>query len=270
MRNLLVLSMAFSILCSCDNKPTPPPPQPQPPTTDKKPDEKPKDPGKPQEPPAAKGTGTISGKVVLTGKPPTPKKIKTDADPVCASAHKDDPLMSEEVVTKDVGGENRLQYAVVYISSAVGGKFEAPKEAVTIDQNGCHYVPHVLALVVGQSLKIRNSDPTMHNIHSLPQVNKEFNFGQNKAGAEETKTFDQPEKKIKFKCDVHPWMGAWAYVFDHPFFAVTREDGTFEIKNVPAGTHTLTISHEKYEDITLSVTVEDGKTAVADAKFEQK
>jgi plastocyanin len=219
----------------------------------------------------AKLAGSITGKVCLAGdKAPKRKKVKTDADPVCADQYKDEPLLSDEVVTKDVGGENRLQWVAVYVSSKVEGKFETPKEAAEINQKGCRYEPHVLTIMVNQELKIKNSDPTMHNIHAMPQVNKEFNFGQAKADMFESKKFDQVEMAIKIKCDVHPWMLAYAFVFDHPFHAVTKDDGTFEIKNVPPGDHEVTFWHEKYGEQKVKVKVEDGKAAAADAKFESK
>jgi plastocyanin len=219
--------------------------------------------------PEKKG-GSITGKVSLAGdKAPKRKKVKTDADPVCQDQYKDEPLLSDEVVTKDVGGEFRLQYAAVYLKECKGS-FSAPKEPAVIDQKGCRYEPHVVMLMVGQQLKIKNSDPTMHNIHAMPNVNKEFNFGQAKAGMEETKTFDQAEEAIKIKCDVHPWMLAWAFVLPHPFGAVTKEDGTFEIKDVPAGEYDLVFWHEKFGKHEMKIKVEDGKAATADHKFEGK
>lgn len=214
--------------------------------------------------------GSITGKVALAAdKAPKRKKVKTDADPVCQDQYKDEPLLSDEVVTKEVGGELRLQWVAVYLKE-VKGSFEAPKDPVTIDQKGCRYEPHVVMLMVNQPLKIKNSDPTMHNIHAMPAINKEFNFGQAKAGMEETKTFDQVEEGFKIKCDVHPWMLAWAFVLPHPFGAVTNEDGTFEIKNVPAGEYDLVFWHEKFGKQEMKVKVEDGKAATADAKFEGK
>jgi plastocyanin len=218
---------------------------------------------------APKPGGSIAGKVTLTGKVPKRKKIRVEADPVCADLHKDDPLLSEEVVTKEVGGENRLQWVAVYLDK-VEGKFEPPKDPVKLDQKGCHYEPHVFVVQAGQPVKITNSDPTMHNIHAMPQINKEFNFGQAKAGMEEEKTFDQPENAVKIKCDVHPWMSAYAFVLSHPFGAVTKDDGTFEIANVPPGEYTIKFWHEKYGEKEAKVKVEEGKAATADAAFEPK
>ncbi len=217
-----------------------------------------------------KAGGTITGKAILKAeKAPKQKKIKTESDAVCSEIHKEEPLLNEEIVVKDVGGELRVQWVGVYISSKVDGKFEPKGEAV-IDQKGCHYEPHMIMLMVNQPLKIKNSDPTLHNIHAMPQINKEFNFSQSKVGDEAVKTFDQPEYGFKFKCDAHSWMSAVVFVLPHTLYAVTKDDGTFEIKDVPAGEHELTFWHEKYGEQKVKVKVEDGKSVTQDVTFEDK
>ncbi len=266
MKRLTVLVLGAAVLWACDNKPTPTPTPTPAPTPTPTPTPKPED-KKPPEP--AKGTGAVSGKVVLKGTAPKPKKVPVSADPVCVDLRKQDPLYSEDVVVKDVGGENRLRFVVVYVSSKVEGSFPTPTEPAVLDQVGCHYEPHVLGMMRGQPLSIKNSDPTLHNVHAMPQMNKEFNIGQ-RQGATDVKTFDLAENEIKFKCDVHSWMNATVFVFDHPCFAVTKDDGTFEIRNIPAGSHELTFWHEKYGTTSAKVTVEVGKTAAQDAAFEQK
>lgn len=264
MKSFLSLALLFALTAGCDNKPTPPPsnnPPPAPPSGDKTPP-------KPENlVPPAKGTGNVSGKVKLNGSAPKPRKVNTSADPTCADQHKDEPLMSEELVTKDVGGENRLQWVAVFVSSKVDGSFEPPKEPAVINQQGCHYEPHIVMMRVNQALAIKNSDPTLHNIHAMPQINREFNFGQKK-GDDQNRVFDQPERAIKIKCDVHPWMLAYAFVIEHPFFAVTNSDGTYEIRGLPAGTHELTFWQERCAEWKVQVKVEDGKTTTQDAALE--
>ena len=88
---------------------------------------------------------------------------------------------------------------------------------------------------VGQPLEIVNSDPTLHNIHAMPKGNSEFNNGQPIQGMKMNHTFDKPEVMVPFKCDVHGWMNAYVGVMSHPYFAVTDEDGKFDLPNLPAG-----------------------------------
>ena len=124
------------------------------------------------------------------------------------------------------------------------------------------YTPHVLALMVGQSLAIRNDDPFLHNVHSLAQTNPGFNFAQpNKDPGKEVDPPKVPEV-IKVKCDVHPWMSEWIVVLDNPFFSVTNEDGKFSIKGLPDGDYTLQAWQEKYGTQEQKVTVKDGKAEV--------
>ena len=116
---------------------------------------------------------------------------------------------------------------------------------------------HVVDLQVGQTLTIKNSDETMHNIHGKPEFNKEFNEGQGQAGMKSDKQFTVPEMGIKIKCDVHGWMNAWLHVMEHPFYSLTKEDGKFSIKGLPKGTYTVEIWHEKLKAKAVEVTVGD-------------
>jgi plastocyanin len=193
--------------------------------------------------------GNISGKVVLEGTPPENPVIKTGSDPACGSGE----LRGESYVV-DKGA---LQNVFVYIKDGLGNKyiFETPTESVKLDQKGCHYAPHVVGVRVTQPLEIINSDNTMHNVHGMPDTNREFNFGQVVAGMKNTVTFTAPEVMIPFKCDVHSWMNAYIGVVNHPYFAVTGSGGTFELKTVPPGTYTVEAWHEKLGRQTQSVTL---------------
>ena len=121
--------------------------------------------------------------------------------------------------------------------------------------------PHVIGLQVGQPLEVRNSDGTLHNVHAVPKVNREFNFGQPTKGMKSTRTFDKVEVMVPFRCDVHGWMNAYAGVLAHPFFAVSKADGTFEIKGLPPGSYTVEVWHEQLGTQTTKVTVDakDGR-----------
>lgn len=195
---------------------------------------------------------SITGTVVLDGTAPAPAIIKTASDPTCAEANKGD-LKSENYVVDNGGLEN----VFVYIKDGLGNKylFDAPTAPVTLDQKGCHYIPHVLGVRVGQPLAILNSDNTMHNVHGMPETNREFNFGQPLAGVSQNVTFTAPEVLIPFKCDVHSWMNAFVGVVDNPYFAVTAGGGKFALKTIPPGTYTIEAVHEKLGKQTQQVTL---------------
>jgi carboxypeptidase family protein len=208
------------------------------------------------------GSGSISGKVTFTGTPPAPEKIKVSADPKCQELHKEG-LERQSVRVKDGG----LADTFVYLKSGVTGDFPAPTAEVVLDQHGCMYEPAMLGMQVNQPLKIRNSDDTLHNIHPRPTVNAEFNIGQPRKGMETTKTFDKEEVMIPVGCDVHPWMRAYISVLDNPFYAVTKDDGTFEIKGLPAGEYEIEAFHGKLKSQDQKVTVKDGETAALNFTF---
>jgi len=162
-----------------------------------------------------------------------------------------------------VGNGNALQNVFVYVKDGLGNlKFPVPQTAVVLDQQKCSYVPRVFGIQAGQTLEIVNSDNTLHNIHAMPQTNREFNRGQALQGMKHTHVFSTAEVMVPFKCDVHKWMNAWVGVLDHPFYAVTGATGTFELKGLPPGTYTIEAWHEKLGAQTETVTVgaKDAKT----------
>jgi len=193
--------------------------------------------------------GNITGKVMLEGTAPANPVIKMGSDPACGSAE----VRAESYVVDN----GSLQNVFVYIKDGLGNKyiFDTPTEPVKLDQKGCHYTPHVLGVRVTQPLEVINSDATLHNVHGMPETNREFNFGQVVAGMKNTVTFTAPEVMIPFKCDVHSWMYAYIGVVNDPYFAVTGNGGTFELKTVPPGTYTIEAWHEKLGRQTQSVTL---------------
>jgi len=216
--------------------------------------------------------GTISGVISYEGTPPAPRKIDTSADPVCGQ--KDPNLATEDTVVKD----GKLANVFLYIkdgAAADGTKINdfdwKPAAAkVQLDQNGCHYRPHVLGLQVNQTISITNSDATQHNIHPTPKLNAEWNQTQSNGQAPIEKTFNRAETLIPVKCNQHPWMKAYIGVTKHPLFAVSKEDGTFSISGVPAGTYTLVAWKEgpgNGIEKTLQVKVDANGTAKADFSF---
>ena len=186
----------------------------------------------------------ITGKVVLKGTPPAEITIDMASSPdkTCGAAHTTPVTTRHYLVSKDGGLANVL----VYVKSGLEGKtFPAPTTEPVLDQIGCVYEPYVMGVMVNQKFKIKNSDPTMHNVHATPKVNKEFNFAQPIKDQVTPQSFDKPEVPVRFMCNVHNWMFAYVGVFEHPFFAVTDKDGNFKITGLPNGKYTLEAYHVK-------------------------
>lgn len=211
---------------------------------------------------AVTGSAVVTGKITYEGEPPAVEKVKLNADPKCAALHKGG-LERWQLHVKDGG----LADVLVYVKTGVSGSYPPPAEPAVLDQKGCDYVPHMLTMRAKQPLRIRNSDDTLHNIHPRPKLNAEFNIGQPRQGMESTRNFDKPEVMIPVGCDVHPWMRAYISVFDHPFYAVSKEGGSFEIKGLPAGEYEIEAFHGKLKGQTQKVSVKDGETATLDFTF---
>ena len=210
------------------------------------------------------GSGVIHGSIAFSGTAPAAEKVSMAADPVCQQQHTEAAL-SEAVV---VNANGTLKNVFVYVKEGATGSYPPPSTPATLDQHGCWYTPHVLGVQVGQPLDILNSDATLHNVNAKPTANQPFNIAQPVKGMKTSKKFTKPEIMVSTKCNVHPWMQAYIGVVDHPFFAVSGADGSFEITGLPAGTYTLAAWHERYGTQTLQVTVGDGETATVDFAFE--
>jgi plastocyanin len=218
----------------------------------------------------ADDTASVSGKVTFVGEPPEKRTvINFGADAACADMHKDQKVGTENFIREKE--TNGLMNVIVYVKEGLGDKkFTAPTDKVSIDQKGCMYTPHVLTLQVGQTLTIKNSDNTTHNIHSHSEKNTPFNFAQPTAGLTRDETFKFAEI-FPVKCDVHPWMNSHIGVFDHPFHAVTAKDGSFKITGLPAGKYTIVAWHELLgEAATAEVTVTGGETKEANIEIKGK
>ena len=202
--------------------------------------------------PVSADAATLTGLVKFEGAPPKMTNIQMSADPYCQAQHASAPATEEDVV---VGPGGELANVFVYIKD-IKGNFSAPSTPVVIDQKGCQYHPHVNAVMVGQPLQIKNDDATLHNIHALPTVNSQFNEGQPVQGMVSTKKLDKPEiTPFKIKCDVHGWMKSYMAVMPHPFYAVSQNNGSFTISNLPPGQYTVVAWHEKYGQQEQQVTV---------------
>jgi hypothetical protein len=107
---------------------------------------------------------------------------------------------------------------------------------------------------------VTNSDPVLHNVHSLSTAGNAFSVSQPQAGMVYTIELKHPDAIMRIKCDVHSWMIAWVGVEPHPYFAVTSASGAFTIAGVPAGRYSIRAWHERYGQLTLPVAVSAGKT----------
>jgi plastocyanin len=208
--------------------------------------------------------GALTGRVLFDGPAPANPPIKMTADPACLKANPNG-AMFEMFAVKDGGLDN----VFVYVKDGLGNYyFDVPTESLKLDQQGCRYSPHVFGIRVGQPLEIVNNDSTLHNVHALAQSNPEFNFPQQIQGMKNQKTFTAREVMVKFKCDVHGWMNAYAGVLDHPYFAVTTSGGRFELKNLPAGSYTIEAWHERLGVQSQKITI--GEKETKDVSFTYK
>ena len=212
---------------------------------------------------------TVTGTVVFDGKAPALRPLAMEAEPVCHKMHGGKPVPNEMLI---LGSGNTMGAVMVWVSKGLpaGKTYPAPKTPVVLDQDGCVYKPHVMGIMVGQPYRILNSDGILHNIHTIPKVNPQFNRGQPATVKEMTTTFAKPENMFQVKCDVHPWMTAYIGVFTHPFHAVTKPDGKFTISGLDAGTYEITAWHERLGTQTASVTVSGSDTKSQNFKFAVK
>lgn len=211
--------------------------------------------------------GTITGTVRYTGKKPARKLIDMSEDPACVEAHHGK-AYDESLIVSPKGA---LANAFIYVKKGLEGKqFEVPATPVVIDQRGCWFRPRVIGIQTNQVLQIINSDPVTHNIHPMAEVNREWNHSQGPGDAPISRKFTKPEVMIPVKCNIHSWMHAFIGVVDNPYFAVSKDDGSFEIKNLPAGTYTLGIWQEKLGTQEQQLTVTPHHNTVANFTFKGK
>lgn len=215
----------------------------------------------------AEDAGVIKGKATFKGDSEKFKRTQLDTtkDGKCTKK-----IGNEDVII-DAGTPPTLRNVLVSIKEGLGDKkFPAPTTPAVLNQEGCQYTPHVLGVVEGQEVEIKNSDDTNHNIHFLPKINEEVNKTQPKKDMKDIVKL-KTEAAFKVKCDVHPWMGMWIAVFPHPFFAVTDKTGAYEIKGLPPGKYTVEAWHEKFGTTTQTIEVDPSKAPAAlDFTFEPK
>jgi len=205
--------------------------------------------------------GQITGKISFEGTKPKQAKIMMDQDPVCVQKHPGGLALAED---GEVNANGTLPNVFIYVKSgAEKYAFTTPSDPVVLDQNGCMYKPHVLGIMVGQTLRIISSDPTTHNIHPMPKDNREWNMSQAPGAAPIEQKFARPEIMVPVKCNQHPWMRAWIGVTSNPLYAVSGSDGTFTIQGVPPGNYTIEAWTATFgtQDQTVTVGPKEAKTA---------
>jgi hypothetical protein len=210
--------------------------------------------------------GGITGTVRFTGTPPANEQIDMAEESSCAAEHGTPPTRETVVV----GGGGTLANVFVYVKEGLDASLRFPAgEGGVLDQDGCVYIPHVLALSTGEQLTIRNSDDVLHNVNATPTVNRGFNRSQPQEGMEFQTSFPQPEVMIPVRCDVHGWMESYLGVTSHPYHAVTGTDGAFTLERLPPGTYTLEAWHERYGTATQTVEVTQGAQAEVTFEFNE-
>ena len=217
---------------------------------------------------SAAAVGQISGTIKLDGAAPKAKPIDMSKDPACAQVKSNAPAATEGVVAGANGG---LANVVVYISQGLTGNEAPSSQPMSMDQRGCQYSPHVLAVNVGQHMNVINSDKTSHNIHPDPKPgggNSAWNKSQFPGGPPLDVAWAAEEVAIPVKCNIHPWMRAFIAVVKGPY-SVSNSSGAYKLDVAP-GTYTLTAWQETYGTQTAKVTVAAGKPATADFTFKAK
>jgi hypothetical protein len=203
--------------------------------------------------------GSVAGKITYNGKPPPPKKVTVTKDPkVCGTSRDDDTF----IIATDGG----VKDVVVYLSDITTGKKMDGDMKPVLDQKGCHYEPHVQVIPIHSVLQVKSSDPILHNVHSFLNGSTVINFAMPpQPGLVLTKKMDKPGGE-QLKCDVHNFMTGGIYVAENPYYAMTKEDGTYEIKDVPAGTYTVATWHQAAGPLSEQVTVAAGAKATFNGK----
>lgn len=200
-----------------------------------------------------KSEGELSGTIYYRGSVPDPQRsqITRDED-VCGHGSIERPLI---LIDKD----KRVEDAIVFIRGIeVRNDPPAPLQPVVLNQKSCSFEPHVLALRVGQSLEVHNADDTAHNVNGSQGAYTLFNFLQPQQNMKSVQTFDRPGL-VQVKCNIHSWMSAKLYIFDHPYFQKTGRGGNYYLRHIPPGEYQLHVWQEYLGEQTFKIKVEAGQ-----------
>ncbi len=213
--------------------------------------------------PAAKATASVSGKVMFKGDKPTVKKIRIQGDDFCMAQHPTAP--NDE--TYLIGDDNTIANVFVYVKSGADKwEFKVPSTPVMLEQKGCTYMPHVFGIMAGQTVTVKSSDETKHNVHFKGKKNKAFNFSQVFNQSDDQK-FSREEIMAPVECDVHSWMRSYANIVYHTLHDVTAAGGAFELPKLPPGDYEIAAVHEALGTQTQKITVADGDSKTIEFTF---
>ena len=209
--------------------------------------------------------GTVSGTATLKGAAPERAKIDVTKDKeVCAAVEH----LSDALIVSAGGAIKNVIVSIVDVEK--GKKIEAPASNPTLDQNGCVFVPHVICITAGTSIDILNSDSVTHNVHTYPEENTAVNKAQPSSLPKITiETEFGEEDPMKVACDYHGWMSSWVGIFEHPYYALTGDDGKFTIDNLPAGAYEIKAWQEDIGELVKTIAVKAGETTTENFVFEK-
>jgi plastocyanin len=223
------------------------------------------------------GNSAISGRVFFQGKAPKPKMIRMNQDRACEQEGGATVYSQEAVINLD----GALANVFVYIKDGLGQRPDLSLNVikrqvgvsttpVILDQHRCRYEPRVFGIQVGQTLKILNSDRTLHNVHASAENNKPFNLAMSTVEKVRTRVFDRAEVMIPIRCNVHPWMIAYAGVLDHPFYSVTDTAGSYKLSALPAGEYEIEAWHELFGTLSQKTKLAEVETKTIDFTFQTR
>jgi hypothetical protein len=203
--------------------------------------------------------GSISGKITYDGTPPKPATITITQDPgTCGTTRVEDAW--------SIAADGAVENVVVYLVDIKSGKKMDLPAQPTVDQKGCHYVPHVQIIAKNSELQVKNSDPILHNIHSYLGTSTVINLAEPKQGMVIPKKITKAGG-MTLKCDIHNFMRGAIFTADSPYAVLTGKDGTFEMKDIPPGTYEIATFHEAGSPKSGSVTVKAGEKVTYSAKI---
>ncbi len=209
--------------------------------------------------------GSISGTAIFLDEIPTraPIEILKDKDVCAVKEHLSEAL----IVSADKGIKNVI---VSIMEIEKGKKIVAPDSNPTIDQKGCTFIPHVLCITAGTTIDILNSDSVTHNVHTYPEENTAVNKAQPSSLKKiSLETEFGEEDPMKIGCDYHGWMGGWIGIFEHPYFALTGDDGSFTISNIPPGAYEVKAWQEDLGELVKTISVKAGETTTENFEFKK-